>query len=102
MATGVGGPRSPPVARETLHRCPPVCVRHGRERSLHRKSVSDALIAKGSKADAESCVHDQSTLPMQNYQVPRVKDKRGFDLISDAPLFGRIWDDALNAISNAK
>jgi hypothetical protein len=28
---------------------------------------------------------------MQNYQVPRVKDKRGFDLISDVLPFGRLW-----------
>jgi hypothetical protein len=29
------------------------------------------------------------------------KDKRGFDLISDAQPFGRLWYDGPNALSNA-
>jgi YD repeat-containing protein len=38
---------------------------------------------------------------MQNYQLPRVKDKRGFDLISDVLPFGRLWYGEPHAVSNA-
>lgn len=38
---------------------------------------------------------------MHFYEVSPRKDKRGFDLISDAPLFGRLWYGELNTISNA-
>jgi len=35
--------------------------------------------------------------------VPARKDKRGFDLISDALPFGRLWyDEARNAVGYAK
>ena len=35
------------------------------------------------------------------YEVRPRKDKRGFDLISDALPFGRLWYAGPNAISNA-
>jgi hypothetical protein len=38
---------------------------------------------------------------MHVYQVRPRKDKRGFDLISDALPFGRLWYGEPNAISNA-
>jgi len=37
-----------------------------------------------------------------NTKSARAKDKRGFDLISDALPFGRLWYDEPNAISYAK
>ena len=41
----------------------------------------------------------QST--MHVYEVHPGKDKRGVDLISDVPPFGRLWYGEPNAISNA-
>ena len=38
---------------------------------------------------------------MDIYEVRPRKDKRGIDLISDAPPFGRLWYGEPNAISNA-
>ena len=38
---------------------------------------------------------------MHIYEVHPRKDKRGFDLISDALPFGRLWYDGQNAMSNA-
>jgi hypothetical protein len=42
----------------------------------------------------------QSTIPKHVYEVRPRKDKRGFDLISDALPFGRLWycepDDAID------
>jgi len=38
---------------------------------------------------------------MHVYEVPPRTDHRGFDLISDALPFGRLWYDGFNAISNA-
>jgi hypothetical protein len=35
------------------------------------------------------------------YEVHPRKDRRGFDLISDALPFGRLWYDGPNAASNA-
>ena len=35
------------------------------------------------------------------YEVRPRKDRRGFDLISDALPFGRLWDGEPNAIGNA-
>ena len=35
------------------------------------------------------------------YEVRPRKDKRGFDLISDALPFGRLWYGELDAIANA-
>jgi hypothetical protein len=35
------------------------------------------------------------------YEVRPRKDRRGFDLISDALPFGRLWYDGLNAAINA-
>jgi hypothetical protein len=35
------------------------------------------------------------------YEVRPRKDKRGFDLVSDALPFGRLWYDGPNAASNA-
>ena len=35
------------------------------------------------------------------YEVRPRKDKRGFDLISDALPFGRLWYDGPNAVRNA-
>jgi len=35
------------------------------------------------------------------YEVRPRKDKRGVDLISDALPFGRLWNDGVNAASNA-
>jgi hypothetical protein len=35
------------------------------------------------------------------YEVRRLKDKRGVDLISDALQFGRLWYGEPNAVSNA-
>jgi hypothetical protein len=35
------------------------------------------------------------------YEVRPRKDKRGVDLISDAPPFGRLWYGEPNAINNA-
>ena len=37
-----------------------------------------------------------------NTKSARAKDKRGFDLISDALPFGRVWYDEPNAIDYAK
>ena len=38
---------------------------------------------------------------MHVYEVHPRKDKRGFDLISDALPFGRLWYGELNAVANA-
>jgi hypothetical protein len=38
---------------------------------------------------------------MHIYEVRPRKDHRGFDLISDALPFGRLWYGELNAVSNA-
>jgi len=38
---------------------------------------------------------------MHVYEVRPRKDKRGFDLISDALPFGRLWYDGPNAVGNA-
>jgi len=38
---------------------------------------------------------------MHLYEVRPRKDKRGFDLISDALPFGRLWYGEPNAVSNA-
>jgi hypothetical protein len=38
---------------------------------------------------------------MHVYEVRPRKDKRGFDLISDALPFGRLWYDEPNEFSNA-
>ena len=39
--------------------------------------------------------------PAQLYEVRPRKDHRGFDLISDALSFGRLWYGKPNAITNA-
>ena len=39
--------------------------------------------------------------PMHVYEVRPRKDKRGFDLISDALSFGRLWYAGPNAVANA-
>jgi hypothetical protein len=39
--------------------------------------------------------------PTHEYEVRPCKDKRGFDLISDALPFGRLWYAEQNAITNA-
>jgi len=39
--------------------------------------------------------------PMHVYEVRPRKDGRGFDLISDALPFGRLWYDGPNAVTNA-
>ena len=41
------------------------------------------------------------TLTTHSYEVRPRKDHRGFDLISDALPFGRLWYAEPNAISNA-
>jgi len=38
---------------------------------------------------------------MHVYEIRPRKDKRGFDLISDALPFGGLWYGELNAVSNA-
>ena len=38
---------------------------------------------------------------IHEYEIPPREDKRGFDLISDALPFGRLWYGEPNAISNA-
>ena len=38
---------------------------------------------------------------MHVYEVRLRKDRRGFDLISDALRFGRLWYDRPNAVTNA-
>ena len=38
---------------------------------------------------------------MHVYEVRPRKDRRGFDLLSDALAFGRLWYDGPNALSNA-
>jgi hypothetical protein len=38
---------------------------------------------------------------MHEYEVRPRKDKRGFDLISDALPFGRLWHGEPNALANA-
>ena len=38
---------------------------------------------------------------MHVYEVRPRSDKRGFDLISDALLFGRLWYGEPNAVANA-
>ena len=51
---------------------------------------------------AESYGRDITALmPMHTYDVRPRKDKRGVDLISDAPPFGRLWYGEPNAVSNA-
>jgi hypothetical protein len=40
--------------------------------------------------------------PMHVYEVRPRRDKRGFDLISDALRFGRLWYGEPNAVSYAK
>jgi hypothetical protein len=39
--------------------------------------------------------------PTHEHEVRPCKDKRGFDLISDALPFGRLWYAEQNAITNA-
>jgi hypothetical protein len=39
--------------------------------------------------------------PTHVYEIRPRKDQRGFDLISDALPFGRLWYGEPNAISNA-
>jgi hypothetical protein len=39
---------------------------------------------------------------MRAYEIRPRKDRRGFDLISDALPFGRLWYGEPDAISNAK
>lgn len=41
------------------------------------------------------------TSSQQLYEVRPRKDGRGFDLMSDALPFGRLWYDGPNAVSNA-
>ena len=41
------------------------------------------------------------TAATHSYEVRPRKDKRGFDLISDALPFGRLWYAEPNAVSNA-
>jgi len=41
------------------------------------------------------------TTPAHSYEVRPRKDRRGFDLISEALAFGRLWYAEPNAISNA-
>ena len=43
----------------------------------------------------------RSTNSAHLYEVRPRKDKRGFDLISDALPFGRLWYDGPNAVANA-
>jgi hypothetical protein len=43
----------------------------------------------------------QPTAKMHVYEVRPRKDKRGVDLISDVPPFGRLWYGEPDAISNA-
>jgi hypothetical protein len=38
---------------------------------------------------------------MHVYEIRPRKDKRGFDLISDALPFGRLWYDDTNAVASA-
>src|SRR6266536_5999568 len=44
---------------------------------------------------------NQATQPTHVYEIRPRKDKRGFDLISDALPFGALWYGEPNAISNA-
>ena len=41
------------------------------------------------------------TATIHSYEVRPRKDRRGFDLISDALPFGRLWYDGPNAVRNA-
>src|SRR5215831_1988523 len=41
------------------------------------------------------------TARMHTYEIRPRKDKRGFDLISDALPFGRLWYAGPNAVANA-
>jgi hypothetical protein len=41
------------------------------------------------------------SIPMHVFEVRPRRDKRGFDLISDALPFGRLWYGEPTAISNA-
>jgi len=45
--------------------------------------------------------HHRCNQLMHVYEVRPRKDKRGFDLISDALPFGRLWYDGPNAVTNA-
>ena len=69
----------------------PVCVRNGRERSLHRKSFSDALIAKRSAQTQSHAYMITVRCRCKITKCPRVENKRGVDLIPDALPFGRLW-----------
>jgi len=40
------------------------------------------------------------TATIHSYEIRQRKDKRGFDLISDALPFGRLWYDGPNAVTN--
>jgi hypothetical protein len=42
-----------------------------------------------------------ATIPAHAYEVRPRKDHRGFDLISDALPFGRLWYDGPGAVANA-
>jgi hypothetical protein len=49
----------------------------------------------------QRCGPARPRFPMHIYEIRPRKDKRGFDLISDALPFGRLWYDEPNEFSNA-
>jgi hypothetical protein len=68
--------------------------------------VRAATIFHSRKRIASTVEHILNTDSEQNpglhiYEVRRRKDRRGFDLISDALPFGRLWYGEPNAVSNA-
>ena len=54
-----------------------------------------------SRVSADFATDSQQNQRMHVYEGRSRKDKRGFDLISDALPFGRLWYGEPNAISNA-
>ena len=60
------------------------------------------MISKApNQADAANSWPGVMTSSQHVYEVRPRKDKRGFDLISDALPFGRLWYDGPNAVENA-
>jgi hypothetical protein len=51
--------------------------------------------------DCESVAASKVSAIKHLYEVRPRKDKRGFDLVSEALLFGRLWYGEPNAVSNA-
>jgi hypothetical protein len=79
------------------------------------RSLRTTLISYSRQPNLQGCFANQSKtndltkrcqlaalrFPMHVYEIRPRKDKRGFDLISDALPFGRLWYGEPDAIANA-